>query len=75
MQARDLTLKRQCFPRSRAATVLQDSPEGKLHLALELHSHWNWWHRVSNYLRTAIDQADQRHQLDDSMWRSVFAGP
>jgi len=52
----------------------QDPPEGSLHLALGLHTHWSWWHRASNYLRTAIDQADQRHQLDDSTWRSVFAG-
>jgi hypothetical protein len=52
----------------------QDPPEGTLRLALGLHTHWSWWHRASNYLRTAIDQADQRHQLDGSGWRSIFAG-
>jgi hypothetical protein len=51
----------------------QDPPEGTLHLALGLHSHWSWWHRASTYLRTAIDRADHRGQLDDSTWRSVFA--
>ena len=51
----------------------QDPPEGTLHLALGLHTHWSWWHRASTYLRTAIDRADHRGQLDDSTWRSVFA--
>jgi len=51
----------------------QDPPEGTLHLALGLHTRWSWWHRASIYLRTAIDRAGQRGQLDDSTWRSVFA--
>lgn len=52
----------------------QDPPEGTLHLALGLHTHWSWWHRASTYLRTAIDRADRGYQVDDSTWRSVFAG-
>jgi hypothetical protein len=52
----------------------QDPPEGTLHLALGLHAHRSWWHRVSAYLGTVIDRADQRSQLGDSTWRSVFAG-
>jgi hypothetical protein len=53
----------------------QDPPEGTLRLALGPHSHrWSWWHRASDYLRTAIDRADERGDLDDDMWRSVFAG-
>ena len=53
----------------------QDPPEGRLHLALGLHSHhWSWWHRASTYLRKAVDQADQRDRLDDSTWRSIFTG-
>ena len=48
----------------------EDPPEGTLHLALGLHSHWSWWHRASTYLRTAIDRADHRYQFDDSTWRS-----
>jgi hypothetical protein len=52
----------------------QDPPEGTLHLALGLHAHWSWWHRVSTFLSTVIDRADQRSQLDDITWRSIFAG-
>ena len=53
----------------------QDPPEGTLNLALGLHSHhWSWWHRASTYLQKAVDQADQRNRLDDSMWKSVFTG-
>jgi hypothetical protein len=51
----------------------QDPPEGTLRLALGLHAHWSWWHRATDYLRTAIDRADQLGQFDDSTWRSVFA--
>jgi hypothetical protein len=51
----------------------QDPPEGTLHLALGLHTHWSWWHRASTYLRAAVDRADQCGHLDDSTWRSVFA--
>jgi hypothetical protein len=53
----------------------QNPSEGTLRLALGLHTHWSWWHRASTYLRTAIDRADERDQLDDSMWSSVFTGP
>ena len=50
----------------------QDPPEGTLQLALGRHAHWSWWDRASTYLSTAIDQADQGLQLDDSRWSSVF---
>ena len=52
----------------------QDPPEGTLCLALGLYAHRSWWHRATDYLRAAIDRADLRGQLDDSTWRSVFAG-
>jgi hypothetical protein len=51
-----------------------DPPEGTLCLALGLHTHWSWRHRVSSYLSAAIDRADERGHLEDSTWRSVFAG-
>lgn len=51
----------------------QDPPEGTLRLALGLYAHHSWWHRATDYLRAAIDRADQHGQLDDSTWRSVFA--
>ena len=47
---------------------------GTLRLALALHTHGSWWHRVSTYLGTLTDRADQCCQFDDSTWRSVFAG-
>lgn len=52
----------------------QDPPEGTLCLALGLHAHWSWWHRASTYLRTAVDRADECGHLEDSTWRSAFAG-
>ena len=52
----------------------QDPPEGTLRLALGLHAHWSWWHRASTYLRTAVDRADECGHLQDSTWRSAFAG-
>lgn len=52
----------------------QDPPEGTLHLALGLHAHCSWWHRVRTYLGTVINRADQRSQFDDTTWKSVFAG-
>lgn len=50
----------------------QDPPEGILRLALGLHAHRSWWHRASDYVRAAIDHADQRGQLDASTWRSIL---
>jgi len=50
----------------------QDPPEGTLRLALGAHSHESWWYRTAAYLGTAIDRADRRGDLTDSLWRSVF---
>ena len=50
----------------------QDPPEGTLRLALGAHSHESWWYRAATYLGTAIERADQRGDLTDSLWRSVF---
>jgi hypothetical protein len=52
----------------------QDPPEGTLRLALGPYKNRSWWQRTSDYLGTMIDEADQRGQLADSTWRSVFAG-
>ena len=50
----------------------QDPPEGTLHLALGPHSHGSWWDHTATYLGNAIDRADQRGDLADSSWKSVF---
>ena len=50
----------------------QDPPEGTLHLALGPHSHGSWWDHAATYLGNAIDRADQRGDLADSSWKSVF---
>jgi hypothetical protein len=52
----------------------QDPPEGTLRLALGLYAHCSRWHRTTDYLRAAIDRADQRGRFNDSTWRNVFAG-
>ncbi len=52
----------------------QDPPEGTLHLALGAHSHESWWDRAASYLGGALDRADQRGDLADSNWKSVFTG-
>jgi hypothetical protein len=83
MQLRDDALARLKSVNARSVRAYQvielprspeDPPEGTLRLALGLHTHWSWWHRASTYLRTAIGRADHCYQLDDSTWRSVFAG-
>ncbi len=50
----------------------QDPPEGTLRLALGAHSHESWWYRAATYVGTAIERADQRGDLTDSLCRSVF---
>ena len=62
------------LPGHRATAVPQDPPEGTLHLALGPHVHESWWRRASAYLGKAIDQADERHQLGDFTWKSIFTG-
>jgi hypothetical protein len=58
------------LPRSR-----QDPPEGTLQLALGPHSHQgSWWDQAATYLSNAIEHADQRGDLADSNWKSVFTG-
>jgi hypothetical protein len=53
----------------------QDPPEGTLQLALGPHSHHgSWWERAATYLSNAIEQADQRGDVADSDWKSVFTG-
>jgi len=50
----------------------QDPPEGTLRLALGPHAHESWWDRAARYLGEAIDRADQRGDLTDTNWKSVF---
>jgi hypothetical protein len=53
----------------------QDPPEGTLHLALGPYSRrGSWWDHATTYLSNAIEQADQRGDLADSSWKSVFTG-
>jgi hypothetical protein len=52
----------------------QDPPEGTLRLALGLHSHASWWDRAAAYLGKAIERAEQRGDLADGNWRSIFTG-
>jgi hypothetical protein len=64
--------QRQGLPGDRASAISAGPPEGTLRLALGAHSHESWWYRAAIYLGTAIEQADQRGDLTDSLWRSVF---
>jgi len=50
----------------------QDPPEGTLRLALGPHNSGSWWDYAATYLGNAIEQADQRGDLANSTWRSVF---
>lgn len=53
----------------------RDPPEGTLRLALGPHSHHgSWWDHAATYLGNAIERADQRGDLTDSNWKSVFTG-
>ncbi len=53
----------------------QDPPEGTLQLALGPHSyHGSWWDHAATYLSNAIEEADQRGDLADSTWKSIFTG-
>ena len=51
----------------------QDQPEGTLLLALGRHSHGSWWDHAATYLDKEIEEAEQRDELGDSSWESVFA--
>jgi hypothetical protein len=51
----------------------QDPPEGTLRLALGRHSQESWWEHATSYLNEEIEKANDRGELGDSTWESVFA--
>lgn len=50
----------------------EDPPEGTLRLALGRHSYGSWWKHAASYLDKEIEEAEERDELGDDSWESVF---